>query len=477
MAMTEIGNDSRTDMDGAQFQFMFPFKLKNNFNKKLMKSLLENGYEFFDLKKLEQEKRFYGQNQVSHRSLEKFFLPNIESILFPSSIEETECLRRFSKAIQLHCELTSKKIKTTFDIVSLDIIICPYQIGIMNIRVVLPRRLSLSDTLQFSDEFRAMEPIVEDQTHCIQYKDRSFTKVRDFIFHVLYLDISKYIDDDNQNSTYFGSLPFFMDERMFVISYISVDEDSLLTPTELFRIGHLYGYRDDGEPLIGANNPEYIKRYYEKHVYDRWADETYYVVSDYTFSCVTKSQNNKLQESLSNAMYGKHFYSILLYFFYKIALMKLTYEQSEIKINKDQERIEDLIVKITTFSSRYFSAEVNSSTHGKEIFQIVKSVYQIDYLYSYVKKTLETLYQNHEKLTSKRHSYLLQILTIYTVISGIYGMNLVIKDWEGEIKWRVIWSYSLFEWISFFVAISGIVVGIILGVYALKKWIVQYAKR
>ncbi|MEH6942193.1 hypothetical protein [Bacillus sp. JJ722] len=477
MATEEMEKDGSEYMDGAQFQFMFPFKLKDNVNKKLIRSLLEDDFEFFYLKNLEQESKFYGDHKVSHRSLEQFFLPNIENILFPTSIHKQECLRRFSKTINLHCELTSKKIKTPFDILSLDIIICPYQIGIMNIRVVLPKRMSLSDTLQFSDEFRVMEPIIDDdQTHRILYNDQSFDKVRDFIFTILCSNIRRYIDDEDQNSSYFGSLPFFMDERMYVISYISMEEDSTVTPTELFRIGHLYGYSDDGSPLIGANNPEYIKRYYEKNVHDRWADETYYVVSDYTFSCVTKSQNDKLQEVLSNAMYGKHFYSILLYFFYKIVLMKLTYEQSEIKIDKDQDRIEDLIVKITTFSSRYFSPEVNSSTHGKEIFQIVKNVYQIDYLYNHVKKTLETQYQNHEKLTSKRHNYLLQILTIYTVISGIYGMNLVIEDWKGEIKWEAIWSYTFFEWISFLVAISGIVVGMILGIHALRKWIVQYLR-
>lgn len=478
MSMNHLKQDCSTYMDGAQFQFMFPFKLKENLTKKLITNLQEEGFTFFHLKEMKQETEYYGKSSVSHRSLEKFFLPNIENILFPASIMEEESIRRFSKRVDYACELHSKKVQTKFTILSLDIMICPYQIGIMNIRVELPDRLSLSDTLQFSDDFRVMEPIIDDDNACIvRYGNQHFTKVRDFIFEVLCLKIRKYIDDEDQSSPYFGSLPFFMDERMFVISYISCDSESELSETELFRIGHLYGYNDDGTPLIGAHNPAYIHRFFEHNVHDRWADETYYVVSDYTFSCVTKSQSDRLQEALSNAMYGKHYYSILLYFFYKIVLMKLTYEQSEIKLNKDQSRIEDLIVKITTFSSRFYSPEVNSSTHGKEIFQLVKSVFQIDYLYSHVKETLEMLYQNHEKLTSKRHNYLLQVLTIYTVISGIYGMNLVIKDWEGTIKWGAISSYTFFEWISFVVAISGIVIGIILGMDALRKWLVQTFKR
>ncbi|MGM9924972.1 MAG: hypothetical protein ACI35R_12075 [Bacillus sp. (in: firmicutes)] len=466
-------------MEGAQFQFMFPFKIKADLNRQLIHNLLDEGFEFFELKSREQQTKFYGGNEVSHRSLEKFFLPHIETILFPSSIEEDESLRRFSKALDISCELLSHKINTPFRILSLDVIICPFQIGIMNIRVVLPKGLSLSDNLQFSDEFRVMEPIDDkDSERCrIQYEGRIFYKVRDFIFDMLSATIRQYIDDEEDCSPYFGSLPFFIDERMFVIGYLAVGEDYNFTATDLFRIGHLYGYDDECKPLIGANNLDYLKRYCKKNVYDRWADETYFVVSDYTFSCVTKCQNDKLRNELSNAMYGKHFYSILLYFFYKIVLMKLTYEQSNIDIHKDQKQIEDLIVKITAFSSKYFSPEVNSSTDGKEIFQIVKKVFKIDYLHSHVKNTLETLYQNHDKLASKRHDYLLQILTIYTVISGIYGMNLVIEDWKGEIKWDKLPGYTLFEWISFAVAISGIAVGIVLGISALRKWIGENIRR
>lgn len=473
-----MAEDQGVKVQTSQFQFMFPFMLKDYVNADLVSTLLGDGFEFFKLENEDQEQKFYGGNKVSHRSLEKFFLPNIEKILFPETVKDLAGLRRFTKTINLECDMESEHIRTSFKIPSFDIIICPFQIGIMNIRVDLPEELSLSDSLHFSSEFRVMEPIEDDDSiRIIQCENESYYKVKDFIFHALCTKIQDYIDEQNEASPYFGSLPFFMDERMYMIGYFDLNEDSEITATDLFRVGHLYGYNPDGTPFIGANNSKYIDRYYEKNVYDRWADETYFVVSDYTFSCVTKSSDEKLNKVLANGMYGKHFYSILLYFFYKIVLMKLSYEQSEIEINKDKDDIEELILKITDFSSRYYFPEVNSSTVGKEIFTIVKDVFQIDYLYSYVKTTLETLYQNHEKLTSKRHNYLLQILTIYTVISGIYGMNLVIQDWEGEIKWSKIPGYSFFEWISLIVAISGITVGTILGFFALKNWMKENLKK
>ncbi len=54
------------------------------------------------------------------------------------------------------------------------------------------------------------------------------------------------------------------------------------------------------------------------------ADETYYVVTDYTFSCMTKSQG-ELTHMLLNQMFGQYYHSFLLFYYYRIALMKLTY--------------------------------------------------------------------------------------------------------------------------------------------------------
>ncbi|WP_050616548.1 magnesium transporter CorA family protein [Bacillus testis] len=456
----------------SHFQFMFPFMLKRKSSDQVVEDLLADGFEFFNLKNNEQEAKFYNGHTVSHRSLEKFFLPNIERILFPKDYKVTESLRRFSKRVDLECKLESKKLQAHFTIPSVDIIICPFQIGIMNIRVELDEGLSLTDVLEFSAEFRVMEPIVDnDPSRLISCDKHRFHEVKDFIFHSLFSTIQEYVDKGEDNAPYFGSLPFFTDERMFVTGYLNMEGTTEITKTDLFRIGHLFGYDSDEQPFVGANNPAYVERYYDSNVYDRWAEETYFVISDYTFSCVTKSNEESVNRELANAMYGKHFYSILLYYYYKIVLMKLSYEQSEIEINKDRNKIEKLIMKITEFSAKYYFPEVNSSTTGKEIFQIVKNVYQIDYLYNHLNNTLETLYQNHERLVSTRHNYLLQILTVYTVISGIYGMNLVIEDWKGSVKWYKVADYSFFEWVNLVVALSGITISSVLGIYFLFNWI------
>ena len=107
----------------------------------------------------------------------------------------------------------------------------------------------------------------------------------------------------------------------------------------------------------------------------------------------------------------------------------------------------------------------------------MKEIFHMDELYNHVNRTLGNLYKNHEKLTEKRHEYLLTFLTTYTVISGIYGMNLVIEqDWKGNINWSQAASYSFFEYIALFVALSGIALGGVLGIVTVYKWIKEKIK-
>ncbi|MDY0943358.1 hypothetical protein [Priestia megaterium] len=74
-------------------------------------------------------------------------------------------------------------------------------------------------------------------------------------------------------------------------------------------------------------------------------------------------------------------------------------------------------------------------------------------------------------MASKRHNYLLQILTVYTVISGIYGMNLVIHNWEGKIAWNKLSHYTIFEYIALFVALSGIIISTVMAIQAVRSYI------
>ncbi|WP_409303115.1 hypothetical protein [Peribacillus sp. SCS-155] len=462
----------------SMLQFVFPFALSQKPKNDITESLKKEGFTFFKLKDLDLQEEFYGGVKVFHRELEKFFLPNVEPILFPAEDTEREGFRRFSKKLNLQGTFKSPQLDTDFTINSLDIFLCPFHIGMMNIRIALPENLKYSDVLHFGNTFRVMEPIVEDEQHTsVGLKDKKMhNQVKDLIYSELAPMLKDYIDQMKADSSYFGSLPFFIDERMYVIGHIALEEDSQITKGDLFRAGQLSGYDEAGKPFVGANSDEYINRYFKKRVYDRWGDETYYVFSEYSFTSITRADDKK-EAQIARQMYGQNYYGLLLFFYYKIVLLKLTHEHAAVDIEKDQSDTELLIVMITEFSAKFLFAEVNSTYSGKEMFHMVKDVFNIDTLYNDVKKTLASLYQNQEKISSKRSSYLLQILTIYTVISGIFGMNLVIEDWKGKTRWGKVPDYSMFEYISFFTALSGIVISLILGFFALKNWMKEQKSR
>ena len=256
---------------------------------------------------------------------------------------------------------------------------------------------------------------------------------------------------------------------MYVIGHVALEEESNIREIDLYRAVGMNGYDSKGLPFIGAKNPEYIKRYCQENVYDRWGDETYYIVGGDAFICVTKA-NDQLEEQLAGQMYGEHFYSLLLFYYYKIVLLELTHENSQINIETDQSDTELLIVMITEFSAKYYFPQINSTSTGQELFELIRRNFKIEDLYRDVKETLSDLYQNQDKLSGKRSGYLLEILTIYSTISGIFGMNLVTEQLKGDIPWKKMSEFSIYEFVALFVTISGVVVSLSLGFVFVRSW-------
>ncbi|WP_057911952.1 hypothetical protein [Peribacillus muralis] len=473
----EMKLENNGSTKGSFQQFLFPFTLEGNKIETFVGKLLENHFVFLNLRDMDQQNQFYGNHQVSHRNLEKYFMPYIEPILFPANLKEKEGLRRFTKKLDIDCTFESPFLNTSFIINSIDIFICPFHIGMMNLRITLPENLSYDDVLYFGDTFRILEPIADDEQKTkVGCRKNQYEQVKDFIFNELLPPMEEYMDEEQTDSTYFGSLPFFIDERMYVISYIALPEHRDISKEDLFRASELNGYDSDGEPYIGATNPAYIDKYYQKRVYDRWGEETFYVTSLYHFACLTKAKG-KLERQLASEMYGQNFYSILLSFYYKIVLLKLVHEHSQIDIEKDQSDTEQLIFMITEFTAKYLFTEVNSTASGKELFKITDDTFRIGPLYNEVKETLSYLYKNQDKLSGKSSNYLLQILTIYTVVSGIFGMNLYIEDWKKKLPWKAYMDYTLYEWVAVFVTTSGLAITSILGFFFLKKWLHEKKSR
>ncbi|MET1012915.1 MAG: hypothetical protein ABWX61_00200, partial [Paenisporosarcina sp.] len=226
-------------------------------------------------------------------------------------------------------------------------------------------------------------------------------------------------------------------------------------------IGQLDGKNEEGRPFMSTTNSEYIERYLNHHAHDRWAPDSYTITSEHAQITISTKEWHQLERPISQFM-GTHYYNLLLHYFYKIMLLRLSFEYSELEWEQDEDYVEELIELISLFSSRYYFGEVSARTEGKELTKIYREIFHLDPLFEEVKHTLQDLYRAQENKANKRHNMLLFMLTVFTVVSGIYGMNLVIEDWKGKTDWSKVPGYSFFEWISLITALTGITLSVIL---------------
>lgn len=462
----------------ALCQFIFPISLDEDIQQKLKKQLEQDGFSRFSLGNREMENSFYGRNyRVSHKDMERYYLPFTNNVLFPHD-EDEKSFQRYSKAINKHYRFEMMHSNCSFTIHSVDMLLCPFDLGFITIRVEInPENLSLTGALEFVSRFRVLQNMNDlDESARVIDEGISYREIEEFIFGALVPKTLNFLDRSTMDDVYFEKLPFFIDERMYVQSYIALEEGADISSVDLYRIAKIDGVDLEGKPFIGSSNMDFIEDYIDKHVHKQWAPYAYYVTSEECFCCVT-NYPNPLRTKLANKMYGEYYYGLLLNLFHKIVLLKLSNRYSHVQVERSHDEVEELIRLITTFSARYYFIEEVSQSQGREIFIRLRKLYGNSELFSDVKETLKDLFKYQDNLNSRRSRYLLNILTIYTVISGIYGMNQVIEDFKGPIDWSKMQQYSIFEYIALIVALTGILISFGLAFGVVWKWAKDVAKK
>lgn len=439
---------------------------------KFTNSLPKNGFTFFKLDSLTGQEANYGDGiSVKAKELEQYFLPYTAHVLFPLSLKENG-FHRFTKLCAdeiFHLTIRSKQ--TPFRVQSIDMTVGPFGLAFLTVRVTLDSaNMNLSDVLDFAHHFRTVEAkLDEEQGAFIIHPDEEHPlSVHDFLFKRFCPFLDDFILHDENLDRYFGSLPYFEDERMLVAAFLFSHPDATITDDQLYRMGAVDGRDSEGKPFISANSPRYIRRFLEQSLHDRWAPSTYTVVTEHAYMTITTEPTKNMERSLSQFM-GTHYYNFFLHYFYKIMLLRVAYEYSKIDWDKDEEYVKSLIKLITMFSSLYYNQEVSTRSEGKELSNMFRNAFHLDVHFDEVNNTLRELYNSQENQASDRMNMLLFILTVFTVISGIYGMNLVIKDWESPAGWKGFMDYTFFEWISFITAVSGIALSCYLVFTTLNK--------
>ncbi|MNM13452.1 hypothetical protein D3C81_236430 [compost metagenome] len=450
----------------ALLQFIFPFSITKGQGPRLAERLGRDGFTPFFLDRKELQHEYYGDGYcVSHEHMERSYMPFAAHVLFPRKGQDHDTFRRFSRVNGLECTMELTQCRIPFQVLSTDVFICPFQLGFVTVRTRIEGdRIPLKHVLEFADRFRSLENVTEADAACrIVCEDKSFEQMEDFVFRNLVKGLEDFLDQSDLDGAYFETLPFFVDERMMVQAFYGLEDGAEIDPQTCYRASQLDGMTQDGSPYTSASSAEYIEDYCRDHRYSRWGPDTYYMTNEQTFCCLSRS-GPEISLKLANQMYGEYYYGLLLSLFHKIVLLKLANVHSRLRIERDNEEIQDLIYYINKFSAKFYFVELISQTQGREIFYQLRKVYGNDELFEEVKQTLADLFQYQEKFQAKRRDNLLMILTVFTVVSGIYGMNQVIDDLKGSIDWSKMSHYSLFEYLALFLTFSGITVSAILTI-------------
>lgn len=456
----------------ALLQFIFPFSIKAGQDQELAGRLQQDGFTRFFLDNKDLEHAYYGEGYcVSHEKMERSYLPFAAHVLFPRE-KDADSFRRFSRVNNLQCQLEMPFQSVNFRVLSTDVFLCPFDLGFLTVRVAIEEEhLTYSTALEFADRFRTLEDVsYQDKQTYIHCHKKSFGQVEDFVFKNLVAGLEPFLDPAEIDGAYFETLPFFVDERMLVQAFYGFNrgEESDEIGIELrYRAAQLDGLNMEGKPYTSASDPEYIEQYTSEHCYSRWGPDTYYMTNEQTFCCLSRAESD-IATQLINQMYGEYYYGLLLSIFHKIVLLKLANLHSRLRINHDYDEIENLIFLINKFSAKFYFLELISQSQGREIFFQLRKVYGNDALFDEVKMTLNDLFQYQDKFQAKRRDTLLMVLTVFTVISGIYGMNQVIEDLKAPIDWSKMLEYSAFEYLALFLTFSGIAVS--LGLTLREAW-------
>ncbi|MBS7345790.1 MAG: hypothetical protein KIG60_09135 [Caryophanon sp.] len=442
-------------VESAELIFYYPITYSMAKREQLITTAQQHGFSFFHIED-EPKKEYYAGHAISHEGLTQFFYPFIEDKLFPNHWEDRG-FSRFSKAWNTDATMHVRGRTIPFTISSVDLIVCPFGIAFIVIRTALRHRMTATDALDFCHFFRVLVPHVkEEKGATITYNEAHYRQTDELIRQQFLPFLSRFFVDYEKLGDEYSHMPFFEDERMFVSGFVRLEEGTQIDDVLLFRIGQLDGTDAMNEPFVSASNMGYIEQYIEAHVLKRWAPQTYRVTSNRAHMQVTTQSEHDAYARVCE-FYSVDYYTVVLNYFYKIMLLKLTFEHSEIRWGKEKFVVDELIERITKFSSRYYFDEVIVRSEGREASALLRKHFRITEQYKEIKATLEELYRLQEDQEDERQSTFLFILTVYTVVSGIYGMNVVIDDWKGSIDWGKLAGYTVFEWIAWVLGITGIV--------------------
>ncbi|WP_462409669.1 hypothetical protein [Neobacillus sp. Marseille-QA0830] len=368
--------------------------------------------------------------------LDSFFLPMTNHFLFPEP-EQSKGLHGFGKTLDSVIRIMKNERDVPLQVHAVEFLFCPFEIGFLTIRTQL-NDLPFQENLNAANQFWAL--LLEKSAvhgNMFRYDDKEITTISQLMGCLV------------------SGMPEFSLHNKIIYDPSSLAVQSLFYFEKGTPISEEEVYLASTLGTSRGTNKDYITDFIEKHSYCRWVPNTWLVSDDTIFSCLTTGETEH-DEPLTQQFLGPMYYALLISMFHQQKLLQLIEEYANIKLDQDQQKIKKLIYTIDTFTSNFFFTVQPANRTSREIFELIQKGFQIQSLYKNIKEAQVSLFNYEETAATKRDSYLLLVLTVYTVICGIFSMNLFAHDLVGTIHWNRLKSYNPFEYLAVAIVFSGI---------------------
>lgn len=472
------------NVSAAIYQLLLPFPIQPGSEQKIISLLKENGFNAFHLQHMQNTAECDGPFHGIHPYLKTGFSPLTNKILFPSNDYE-KGFHMYTKALSLKGCIIKNKIKIPFKIYSIDIILCPFDIGILSIKteITFPENLPLSVAIEFGSCFQIFSSRNIPKQLKMECGGKIFVDMDTFLFTLLVPEgMKNFLHQIPENEPGTHESVYLGLEGIYVQSFLKFQKGETIDITDVYRTGNLCGLTDNGNPYITANNMDYIEQKIKGQSYERFAPNTFYYVDEDCFTCLTKEDGSGFDQLLSQ-FFTEHYLLLVINLFHRMVLLKCLEDYSRIKIKQDSQQIRKLLFSLNSFTSNYFYPVLPANSINKELFELFKKAFSINVLYNDSKEMIFSLFKDEENTVTRKDSFLLLILTMYTVVCGIFSMNLFTDDLKGKIKWHHLFHYNFFEYLAVCIVFSGMIVTMILGIQHFfqslkvrkekKKWLQQ----
>ena len=368
---------------------------------------------------------YYGGLKVSNFGLKQYYLDHVGRVLF-ADISNDYTFDRFSKIYNLTLKYKNDEVK----LLSADVFLCGIGIGFLVLKIdyyswegknnFFENPKQLDNFISFVESFRSLNEEWKDHELGSIIHAQEPANVYDFIIRFILPDRFPIVRHSTSSDYSSSGAPYIYNSRMFTQVYVAVT--GRLNKIDKFKIANI-----DGD-ILSSNNEKFVDDFNSKHFYCRWAPEFVYSVIDYAVVTIVdydSLDNNGIRfekEHIRAHFYTCYYYMLLLQLFYRSALLKLSYDYSQLK-KDDIDKAKELLHATNEFKQRYYYLNVTNQLQGKELWASYTELLDNSKLFEEVKQEISEI---NTLLSNKRQEELnnsIRMLTILSVLSSIFGIS------------------------------------------------------